>query len=182
MRSVWSVPFPLHAVVGMPFVVSEMHYNQDVRSCFVEKMIRKPAEIGAAKAAINQVEPKRILTCLSNYESDFLVEFILQLSGNFVVISEDFSDISIDQWVEFYFHEERSRSTEAQNSSADTAFTRPESNSSRRRAASAMPSADASSLLCGGNESRSQAASEPRCLSGSSAKASLMSLKDMPKT
>ena len=58
-------------------------------------------------------------------------------------------------------------------------FTRPESSSSRRRAASATPSSVASSSLCGGNESSSHAATDPRLLSGNSAKACLISVSDM---
>ena len=161
--------------------MSNVHHEQNICPHFVKDVIGKPAQIGATKPAICKMETKGIAAYLANYESNFLVEFVLQLIGNFVVISEGFSYIPVDKRVEFYFHEERSRSTEAQNSSAETAFTRPESNSSRRRDASAIPSAEASSLSWGGNESKSQAASEPRCLSGSSAKASLMSLKDMPK-
>ncbi len=74
-------------------------------------------------------------------------------------------------FIENYFHDARSRATAAQNSSAEIGLTRPESSSSRRRAASATPSSVASSSLCGGNESRSHAANDPRFRSGNSANA-----------
>jgi hypothetical protein len=112
-------PFSLPAVIWMTFVMSKVHDNQGVRPCFVEEMIGKSAQIGATKAAIYKMETKGILACLSDYELEFLAEFVLQMIGNFVVISEGFRYIPVNQRVKFYFYEERSRSTEAQNSSAE---------------------------------------------------------------
>src|ERR1051326_6171764 len=108
------------------------------------------------------MKPKWIHNQLCKHKANFVIKFVCQAGRNPVVVSERFDEIPLNERMESYFHEESSRSTEAQNSSADTSRTRPESNSSRRRTASAIDSAEASSPLLGGKESKSHAANAPR--------------------
>ena len=107
--------------------------------------------------------------------AQFVPEFVSQARGDSAIVSECFRHVGLDERMISYFHEARSRSMAAQNSSEEMACTRPESNSSRRRVASWMDSAAASVPLCGGNESNSHAASEPRALAGKPAASCLIS-------
>jgi hypothetical protein len=144
-------------------------------------MIGKTPQVRTAKTLIDEVEPRRIDDSLRENETHLVVKIICQLGGNALVVVQRFDHIPLDERVESYFHVERSRSIAAQNSSAGIDRTRPESNSSRRRTASASPSDEASSPLFGGNESKSHAANAPRSLSGNSATASLIWLSDITK-
>ena len=146
---------------------------------FVKDVIWKTSWIRPAKALIHEMKSKRIDDQLCEDKAKLMIKFVREPDRNPPVVNESLDQIPLDQRMESYFHEERSRSIEAQNSSAETSRIRPEFNSSRRRTASAMDSSEASSPLLGGKESKSHAARAPRSLSGNSATASLIWLNDI---
>ena len=159
---------PLQAKVRMPLVVPNNHDAQGISTSFVQNMIRKTREIRPVKSTVRPMKARGILGCLADDGPQFGIELISELRRDCVVVFERRRHVLPDKRMENYFHALRSSSTAAQNSSAESADTRPESNSSRRRTASLTDSTEASFPLCGGNDSNSHAASDPRSFSGKS--------------
>ena len=104
----------------MPFVVPNMHYLQNFTAKFVKNVIRKLPQVRATKATISEVESARINCRLTDDGTDLSEKPAPQTKRNCIVIPERVDEIPLDQRVVFYFHEDRSRSTAAQNSSAET--------------------------------------------------------------
>ena len=115
-----------------------------------------------------QMKPQRILRNPVDDVPQLGLEFVGEPAGDFPVVGKRLLDVRPHLRMINHFHVARSRSTEAQNSSELRGRTRPESSSSRRRAASAIPSALASSPPWGGSDSMSQAARVPRSTAGRS--------------
>jgi hypothetical protein len=163
----------------MALVVPHDHNANGLFADFVQHVIRKAREVGPPKTLINQMKPQRSPLNSINYAAQLSAEFLSQLRRNFVIISERFGHILLYQRMVNQPHFARSRSIAAQNSSDEIGCTWPQSRPSRRRTASFSESLVASSRLCGGRESSSHAASEPRSFSGISATSSLISESDM---
>lgn len=162
------VLFSRQSVLRMAFVMAHDHHTQLFRANLVEDVVGKAFEARPPEALLSWVESERVLRRSVDGGPQLGMELVGKPGGNLAVVGKGLLDIPPHQRVIGYFHAARSRSMEAQNSSELSGCTRPESNSSRRRAASSMPSALASSWLWGGSESRSQAARVPRSNSGRS--------------
>ena len=93
----------------MAFVVPNMHYAQITLANLVKNMIRKTLQVCAAETLLNQMESKWPRGGLRNGGANLFVKLIRQRGGNTIVITKGLKDISLDQRMENYFHEERSR-------------------------------------------------------------------------
>ena len=144
------------------------HDSHTFGANLVKEMVGKAFEVRPPETLILEVKPERAVCGPVDDVPQLGMEFVGEPSGDFSVVGKRLLDVRPHQRMINYFDVARSRSMEAQNSSELSGRTRPESNSSRRRAASATPSALASSWLWGGSESKSQAARVPRCNSGRS--------------
>ncbi len=133
------------SVLRMALVMAHEHHPDMLGANFEKEMIGKAGKIHPPETLIHEVKPERVF-CGSVDEAPYLgKKFLGQPAGNFLVVGQCLLDVRPHQRVINYFHVARSRSMEAQNSSELSGRTRPDSNSSRRRADSATLSAFASS-------------------------------------
>ena len=132
-------------ILRMALVMAYKHDQHILGANFVKEMVGKAFEVRAPEALVCQMKSQRIIHRLIDGGPQLCVELVSEPRGDFAVVGKSLLDIPPHQRVINYFHVARSRSIDAQNSSELSGRTRPESNSSRRRAASSMPSALASS-------------------------------------
>jgi len=115
------------------------HHPQPVATELVEDMIRESSEVGTTETAVNGRKTEGVFCGLNYLCVQLAAKLIRNPVGNSLVVTENLQHIPADQPMELYFHAKRSRSMEAQNSSAARGRDWPVSSSSRRRTASAMP-------------------------------------------
>jgi len=127
--------------------MAEDYHSDAIEMRLIKEMVGKAFEVRPPETLVHLVKPERVFCGSVDEVSQLGVEFVSKPAGNSPVVGQSFLDVRPHSRVINYFHVARNRSTEAQNSSELSGRTRPESNAFRRRAASAMPSALASSWL-----------------------------------
>ena len=129
----------------MAFIVADEHYSQIFRANLIKQVVGEAFKVGPPEALIRLMKSARVLSRSIDDVAQLCVELLREAEGNLAVVVQSLLNVPPDQRVIDYFHVARSCSMEAQNSSEFTGRTWPESSSSRRRVASSMSSALASS-------------------------------------
>ena len=105
-----------HSEIWMTVVMSNQGYPDAIRQLAVEKVVRKPFQVGPAKTRFDRVKPSRVCSRQRDHLTQLLFEFPAQCLRHLVVTLERFRNVVLNGGMILDFHLRRRDSTRCQNS------------------------------------------------------------------